>query len=135
VRYELTRRMCVERRIRIANSNDIAAGINDTTAHGERFRSRSRGNRSAAGRVVEERRQGQKQQALSRTRLVQAQLRLVVQDDLAAQNLAACRVDDYHPVSNGHGVVRPVCVEDFIEIMLPQETELQIIRRSIEYIG
>jgi hypothetical protein len=127
--------MCVERRICIANSNDIAASINDTTAHGERFRSSSRGNRSAAGRVVEGRRQGQEQQALSRTRLVQAELRLIVQDDLAAQNLAACRVDDDHPVSNGHGVVRPVCAEDFIEIMPPQETKLQIIRRSFECIG
>jgi hypothetical protein len=59
VRYELTRRMRVERWVRIANANDIAASINDTTAHGERFRSGSRGNRSAAGRVVEGRRQGQ----------------------------------------------------------------------------
>jgi hypothetical protein len=103
--------MGVDRRIRIANANDIAPGINGTTAHGERLGSRSRGNRSAAGRVVEARRQGQEQQALSRTRLVQAELTLIVQDDLAAQNLAACRVDDDEPGSNGHGVVRPVCAE------------------------
>src|ERR1700740_2284697 len=97
--------MHVERRIRIAHANDIAATINDATAPRGRYLSRSRENRSAEERVVERRRQWQDQPALSRTRLVQIKLRLIIQDDLAAQDLAACRVDDDKPGTNSHSVV------------------------------
>jgi hypothetical protein len=108
VRYELTRRMCVERRIRVAHANDIATSINDATAPGEWFCSRRCGNCGAARRVVEGRRQWQEQPTLSRTGLVQLKLRLIVENDLAAQNLAVCRVDD-EPGSMDHGVV-PTCL-------------------------
>jgi hypothetical protein len=125
VRDELTRRMCVERRIRSAHANDIAASINDTTAPGEWFCSRRYGNCRAARRVVEGRGQWQEQPALSRTRLVQVKLRIIVQDHLAAQNLAACGVDDYEPGSMGHGVVRPVCAEELLGSCRLRETKIK----------
>ena len=56
VRYKLTRRMLVQRRIGIAHANDIAASIDDTAASGGWHRPRHRGNRRATSRVVEGRR-------------------------------------------------------------------------------